>query len=107
MLTAKGPPLIRSRLAPILATTCGVTIPGCTATIISIVVVRSGERGDERPSFKVRAKKPFGDQRDIEASGLRLAHDIDRKGVGAIRHRGGVVSLELILADTPLFICNL
>jgi hypothetical protein len=39
MLIAPRPALMRSRLAPNFAASCGSTMPGCTAGMISMVLV--------------------------------------------------------------------
>jgi hypothetical protein len=45
MLSAQRPWLMRSRLEAIFATTCGVTMPGCTATMsaMRLVTIASAE----------------------------------------------------------------
>ena len=73
------PPLIRSRLAPILATIPGEIIPGCTATINSIRLVWADSADAEVPSLKVWPELARCNQRNVKAKLFGAAQNIDRK----------------------------
>src|SRR5262245_47846061 len=67
MFSAQRPPLMRSRLEAIFATTCGVTMPGCTATMSSMRLVTMASAEASTQAEKIGAEEALGDQRGVEA----------------------------------------
>src|SRR5262245_7724470 len=73
MLRAQRPWLMRSRLEAIFATTCGVTMPGCTATM---ALRHHGQRGSEDPGGEIGTEKALGDQSCVEPKFVSAADHV-------------------------------
>ena len=79
---------MRSRLEAIFATTCGVTMPGCTATMSSMRLVTMASAEASTQAERSGPRKRSAIKRRVETKLVGAANDVACELEGAVRTAG-------------------